>query len=193
GLANSSDVLAKRGYVLGQYSRFVRPDYYRIGVVTNQGSAMVSAFKDPVSSKFAIVAVNAPNLGFKQAFNLVRVGAVTNVTPCINSAALSLASQPSVSVTNSAFTYQLPAMSVVTFVGIVPPLSSPVFTSINSSANQVFLTFNGPAGPSYTLLTSTNLLYWQPLLVTNPPALPLTLVLTNPPAAQSFYRLQLGP
>ncbi|TAL04377.1 MAG: hypothetical protein EPO07_05195, partial [Verrucomicrobia bacterium] len=41
GIADSSDNLAKRGYVLGQFSRFVRPDFYRIGVITNFGTALV--------------------------------------------------------------------------------------------------------------------------------------------------------
>src|SRR4029077_2797477 len=101
GLTDGSDTLAKRGYVLGQYSRFVRPDYYRIGTVTNSGTVLVSAFKDPVTLKFAIVAINAGNGVVTQAFNLNMSNAsnVTAVTPWITSSTVSLASQSPVTVT----------------------------------------------------------------------------------------------
>jgi hypothetical protein len=53
---------------------------------------------------------------------------------------------------------------------------------------------NGPAGPDYTLLTSTNLVNWRGLLTTNSPLLPLTLVDPNSATnAASFYRIQIGP
>src|SRR5262245_27103105 len=117
GLASSTDVLAKRAYVVGQYSRFVRPDYYRIGVVTNSGTALVSAFKDPVSLKFAIVAVNASTNFVTQSFNLNNSPGVDSVTPWITSSSLSLASQSAVSIAGTAFSYDLPALSIVTFVG----------------------------------------------------------------------------
>ena len=57
-------------YVLGQYSRFVRPGYYRIGA-TNTGSALISAYKDTNSGNFAIVAVNTnTSTTINQTFNL---------------------------------------------------------------------------------------------------------------------------
>src|SRR5262249_25140220 len=98
GLANNSDVLAKRGYVLGQYSRFVRPDYYRISTVTNAGTALVSAFKDPIILKFAIVAINAAGTVVTQNFNLSSFPAVSSVAPWIPSSSQSLASLGGVSV-----------------------------------------------------------------------------------------------
>ena len=51
----------------------------------------------------------------------------------------------------------------------------------------------GPLGPDYTLLTSTNLVLWQMLLITNPAGVPFTLTDTNHGDAARFYRLQLGP
>ena len=51
-----------------------------------------------------------------QTFNLTHFTAAS-VTPWITSATLSLAPQAPVNVTNSSFTYEVPAMSVVTFVG----------------------------------------------------------------------------
>jgi glucuronoarabinoxylan endo-1,4-beta-xylanase len=287
GLASSNDVLAKRGYVLGQYSRFVRPDYVRIGVVTNSGTALVSAFKDPISLNFAIVAINSATNAVTQTFHLTNSSLVNTVTPWITSSTLSLASQAAVPVVNSSFGYDLPAMSVVTFVGqasnsppsltpvsdraihagvtlvitnsatdpdappqiltfnlvqgpanatlnasngvftwkpavgqanstnlvkvsvidngspnlsstnsftlTVLPLAQPVLASGIPGPGQLGLTIGGDLGPDYTLLTSTNLFNWQVLLVTNPPLLPMSLILPSGPAPQQFYRIQLGP
>jgi glucuronoarabinoxylan endo-1,4-beta-xylanase len=287
GLASSSDVLAKRGYVVGQYSRFIRPGYVRIGAITNQGTALVSAFKDPVSLNFAIVAINSATNAVTQVFNLTNFNPVSTVAVWLTTDTLSLSNQPAVAVTNSTFTYQLPPMSVATFVGqasnappviapvgnqtihagvtlvltnsatdpdaplqiltfslaqgptnatlnatngvftwrplvsqanstnqvkvsvadnglpslsstnsftiTVSPLNRPTFTSIGVGPTQVLLNVTGDTGPDYTLLTSTNLSTWQPLVTTNPPSLPLTLAVTNTPGHQRFYRIQLGP
>jgi hypothetical protein len=88
---------------------------------------------------------------------------------------------PSLSATNS-------------FTVTVNALARPVLGSIAASGGQVSLVVNGPAGPDYTLLTSTNLTGWQVLFTTNSPATPLMLVDTNLNAAPvRFYRIQLGP
>jgi hypothetical protein len=53
---------------------------------------------------------------------------------------------------------------------------------------------NGPAGPDYTLLSSTNLTNWQVLFTTNSPVTPITLIDTNFGAYSArFYYIQLGP
>jgi glucuronoarabinoxylan endo-1,4-beta-xylanase len=188
GLTDTNGVPAQRMYVLGQYSRFVRPGYYQIGV-SNNAATYISAYKDPNSGCFAIVAINSNPWDFVQTFNLNRFTA-TNVTPWITSGSLSLASQPAIGVTNSTFVYTLPAMSIVTFVGganiTIPTLA------INQIGSQIGLTFNGSAGWNYTLLTSTNLSNWQPLLVTNPAAMPVTWFDTNSISAARFYRVRLG-
>jgi glucuronoarabinoxylan endo-1,4-beta-xylanase len=192
GLASNADVLAKRGYVLGQYSRFVRPDYLRLGVVTNSGPALVSAFRHPLTASFAIVAVN-PNAGsVTQTFTLNNVSGVTNVTPWLTSATLSLASQPAVSLTNSVFAYQLPAMSVVTFVGQAVP-TPPTLAIQLVAPGQLRATFNGNVGPAYNLLATSNFTSWTTVLSTNPTALPITVSLGTTGAPQQFYRLQLTP
>jgi glucuronoarabinoxylan endo-1,4-beta-xylanase len=184
GLANPSDLLAKRAYVVGQYSRFVRPDFYRIGVITNLGLAMVSAYKDPGSSRFAIVAINSGGVPINQSFNLTNFGTVANVTPWITSATLSLASQASVTITNSAFTYQLPALSVVTFVGQALSNTPPVLASVSNltitaGANVTItnvasdldvpaqtLTFSLLAGPTNSVFNSSNGIFaWRPFMV----------------------------
>jgi glucuronoarabinoxylan endo-1,4-beta-xylanase len=118
GLCDTNWAPAKRMYTLGQYSRFVRPGYYRVGVNTGGGALQVSAFKDTNALNFAIVAVNANgNLDVKQTFNLANFPGAGTVTPWITSSSQSLAVQPNVAVSGGSFTYTIPAQSVVTFVG----------------------------------------------------------------------------
>jgi len=108
----------KRAYVSGQWSKFVRPGWSRIGVSYYFGPLQITAFKDPGSRSFAIIVVNTGSRAVHQTFSLN--GFSTNsVTPWITSARLSLAAQAPVSVNGPRFTYALPASSVTTFFGTV--------------------------------------------------------------------------
>ena len=108
---------AKRAYVAGQWSKFVRPGWHRIGVTTYFNSLLITAFKDPESRSFAIVVVNPSGGSVSQTF--VLSGFSTNsITPWITSAGLSLSSQPRILVNGKRFTYTLPESSVTTFSGI---------------------------------------------------------------------------
>ena len=117
GLMGPGDEPTKRMYVMGNFSKFVRPGYYRIGTSGSPVTGVsVSAYKDPGTGKFAIVVLNhnasAVTLGFQ--LN----GFVANsITPWVTSASLNLAQQPSITVGGSAFAATLPATSVTTFVG----------------------------------------------------------------------------
>ncbi len=291
GLLDASAAVTKRLFTFGQYSRFVRPNNYRINATSSLPSALISAYKDTNSQLFAIVVVNT-NLATDviQTINLTNFTATT-VTPWITSASLSLAPQTPVTLTNASFTYDVPAMSVVTFAGQgvvgqvntpptigavpnqtvnvgvtllvtntasdsdvpaqtltfsaanafpanavvnsnglfswrplvsqanttnviqiqvtdsgAPPLSAtnnfnvivnavtnPVVGPVNYSAGHVSLTVNGPLGPDYTLWTSTNLVNWQSLFITNSPPIPFTVTDTNSTDPERFYRFQIGP
>jgi glucuronoarabinoxylan endo-1,4-beta-xylanase len=133
GLIDTGAFPTKRLFTFGQYSRFVRPNNYRIDASSSQASVLVSAYKDTNSAAFAIVVVNTnPGTDVMETFNLTNFTAAT-VTPWITSGSLSLAPQTVVNVTNGSFTYTIPAMSVVTFVGQgiigqvnTPPMLSPV-------------------------------------------------------------------
>jgi glucuronoarabinoxylan endo-1,4-beta-xylanase len=160
GLTDASGNPAKRLYAVGQFSRFVRPNYYRIAANTNAGNALISAYKDSVSPGFAIVAINPGNAAIPQTFTLTNFTAVS-VTPWLTSSSASLAVQTSVLITNSTFTYQLPAMSVVTFVGqqalsnAAPQLKPIADQWINSGQTLVLTnTTLAPLAPSQTLTFS---------------------------------------
>lgn len=107
----------KRTYVMGQWSKFVRPGWCRIGV-SYSGPLQITAFKDPGNRSFAIVVVNSGSKAVPQTFSLNEFSA-ESVTPWVTSGTLSLAAQTPVSVGGPSFTYTLPASSVTTFSGTV--------------------------------------------------------------------------
>ena len=198
GLTDTSGNPAKRMYVLGNYSRFVRPGYYRIGV-SNNAFTSISAYKDTNSGNFAIVAINSSFTNVTQIFNLANFTA-GSVTPWITSSNLSLASQPAVNVTNASFTYALPAVSVVTFVGQGYVASSNITISSTSriaSGPSFVLTWNSTVGATYSVL-KTNvldgpLINW-PVMVTGYPAGgaaggPLSYTDATATVSPAFYRV----
>jgi glucosylceramidase len=149
GLCDANWMPAKRMYTLGNFSRFVRPGYFRIGSTDNAPTAVLtSAYKDPDSYKFAVVAINQYGRTLHATFNLNGFPWVSSVTPWVTSDTFSLADQPTVTVTNSSFTYDLPAMSVVTFVGqAAKPATSLSTTSVAE---------NQPTGTSVGTFSTTN-------------------------------------
>lgn len=191
GLVNAAGVPQPRGFVMAQFSRFVRPGFQRVGV-TNTAADSVSAYKG-ANGAFAIVVVNTNSTDVAQTFSLTNCAVTNTVTPWVTSSNLSLAVQAAVFVTNSSFTYTVPAMSVVTFAGQISN-GPPVIHSISLAGGKVHLSVSGPTNYDYTLKTSTNLVSWQALLTTNLPVVPTTLVDTNLATNTArFYRLQLGP
>ncbi len=105
---------AKRAYVTGQWSRFVRPGWRRIGV-RNSSPVRISAFKDSAGTSFAIVVINANWLPVRQTFELK--GLITNsVIPWVTSSWVSLAQERPIAVRANRFKYTLSARSVTTFV-----------------------------------------------------------------------------
>ena len=76
----------------------------------------------------------------------------------------------------------------------VNPVSAPVVSSVTPNGGKLDLVVNGPSGPDYTLLTSTNLSNWQPVFTALSPTPPVILSDTNYPNGPArFYRIQLGP
>jgi len=156
GLTDESGNPAKRMYALGNYSLFVRPDFYRIGV-SNNAFTSISAYKSTNSGAFAIVAINTSSTTVTQTFNLANFNA-SSVVPWITSGTLSLSNQPAVAVANSAFAYALPALSVVTFVGqanVTP--SNIALTGAVFHENAFVLTWNSIAGGTYSVLRTNAL------------------------------------
>jgi glucuronoarabinoxylan endo-1,4-beta-xylanase len=117
GLMESSGTVTKRLYMMGNYSKFVRPGFYRIdATATPQNGVSVSAYKNSTSRALVIVVINQNNSGVSQSFSL-NGATVSRVTPWITSASFDLVQQSDVPVTGGSFVYSLPAASITSFVG----------------------------------------------------------------------------
>jgi glucuronoarabinoxylan endo-1,4-beta-xylanase len=178
-LTDSNASPTKRMFALGQFSRFVRPNYYRIAA-NNNGLALVSAYKDSLSPAYAIVAINPNTTNIVQTFSLTNFPEASVLTPWITTSNLSLAPQSSIAVTNSSFTYMLPALSIVTFAGMAtnyPPTLSPIQNQtvnpgvtvlLTNLASDVYappqtLTFNLLNAPTGASLNASNGIFsWRP-------------------------------
>jgi glucuronoarabinoxylan endo-1,4-beta-xylanase len=116
--------VAKRAYVLGNYSKFVRPGFYRIDATpTTQAGVSVSAYRNSSTGVIVIVAINNNGGGVSETFTLN--GKIpASVTPWITCTSLDLVQQADVPVSGDSFSYNLPGSSVTTFVvntGVAPP------------------------------------------------------------------------
>ncbi len=109
-----------KAFALGNYSKFIRPGYYRMGATAAPTSGVqVSAFKNTnnsTPSKIVFVAINNNSSATSQTFSLNGLN-VTSVTPWRTDASTNLVAQAAVSVSGNSFTYSLPARSIVSFVG----------------------------------------------------------------------------
>jgi glucuronoarabinoxylan endo-1,4-beta-xylanase len=115
-LISTSGVVTKRLYMMGNYSKFVRPGSYRLAATAApQAGVSVSAYKNSATAALVIVVINQNAQNVSQAFTL-NGATVSSVTPWITSASLDLAVQPSVPVTGGSFTYTLPGQSITSFV-----------------------------------------------------------------------------
>lgn len=171
GLTDMAGNPAKRMYVLGNYSRFVRPGYYRIGATNDSPDVLVSAYKDPASGTFAIVAANTSSSVSTETFTFTNFTADA-VTPWITSDSASLVSNAPVAIVNSSFSYTFPALSVVTFVGQYPnqpPTLMPVLDQTVDAGFTVVITNQAvdpnvpPLDLSFSLLSAPNKATLTPL------------------------------
>jgi glucuronoarabinoxylan endo-1,4-beta-xylanase len=202
GLMTENGGPTKRMFTVGQFSRFVRPGYVRIGANAGGGNLLVTAFKATNSQNFAIVAINTNlNIDVTQTFNLANVLGVSAVTPWMTSSSNSLAQLLPVAVSGSSFTYTVPAQSVVTFVGqgnAAPSSISISGAAYLSSGHSFVLTWNSTAGATYSVL-KTNVLgaaaaNWPVLVTGYPPGGAaggsLSYTDTTATVGPAFYRIR---
>ncbi len=108
--------VSKRLWVLGNYSRFVRPGWQRIvATKTPVDNVYISAFKGPANGEFAVVAVNKSSADKK--LTLVFDGfSAPAVTPYRTSADQNIAKLDDISVSGP-LAVTLPGKTVTTFTG----------------------------------------------------------------------------
>ena len=103
----------KRGYAFGNWSKFVRPGFQRIGATANTSEGVLAeAYRD--TTHLAIIAINPNATTVTQKF-ILDGNTFGTLTPWVTSADDSLAAKGPITATDD-FSFDLPAHSVVTFV-----------------------------------------------------------------------------
>ncbi len=106
--------VSKRGYVMSQFARFVRPGYFRVYATQRpQNQIYVTAYKG--DSSVVIVAINLRSSPVDQEF-VLRDGEVSAFTPYVTSMTENSARKGDIITRAGRFTASLPASSVTTFV-----------------------------------------------------------------------------
>jgi len=113
--AMSSSPLNKRYYVLGNYSKFVRPGYTAIEVGGNESAdVLLSAFKGTDAT--VIVAVNKGSTATSVPIRFSGGTAPASCTPNVTSATDNLTAGTAVAIMGGALNAMLPSMTVTSFV-----------------------------------------------------------------------------
>lgn len=106
--------ISKRGYMMAQYSKYVRPGAYRVSCTDSTANGIqISAYKN-TDGTVAIVAINGNNSATSQNFQ-ISGETVTQVNSIRSSGSENLV-KSSVSNSGNSFTANLPGQSVTTFV-----------------------------------------------------------------------------
>ena len=110
---SSSYYVNKRAYVLGQFSRFVKPGYRRVASIKDAAGLYVVAFKNPADNKVVTVVVNDNDYDTLSSVS----GIQTSTVSVYNTSALNDLTQLSdVTASGGTFDYTFPTKSVTTFV-----------------------------------------------------------------------------
>ncbi len=114
--------VSKRGYVMSQYARFIRPGFFRVNATANpQANVYVTAYKD--SSKIVIVAINNNLSTVEQTFTLQKEGGVNAALfiPYVTSETKNCLQGSNINLNNNSLTVVLDASSITTFVSEATP------------------------------------------------------------------------
>lgn len=132
GFIKENGQVSKRGHIMAQYARYVRPDYKRIGATEKPYSDVsVSAFKGP-NNKIVMVVVNTGTAS--RSLNLtLQHTSVANLVKYSTSATLNVAYGGTTRVNNGLANVIVEPQSVTTFVSEGTASSSLSSSSIKSS------------------------------------------------------------
>jgi glucuronoarabinoxylan endo-1,4-beta-xylanase len=119
GLYDSNGNASKRLYVLGNFSKFVRPGYTRIASTANPATNVyTTAYTSSTAGRFVIVASNNNNVASSVTFNLTGFTSTGAVTIWVTDPNNNLVNSGTIAPTGGvSFVYSMPVSSVVSFVG----------------------------------------------------------------------------
>jgi glucuronoarabinoxylan endo-1,4-beta-xylanase len=115
GPIDDNGARTKRGCVMAQFARWVRPGFVRVNATYNPNPGVyVSAYKS--GSKVVIVAVNNSANSVNQTFSVTGGAAPATFNRYRTSAGEDLATLSAISVSGGSFTTSLPGQSITSFV-----------------------------------------------------------------------------
>jgi glucuronoarabinoxylan endo-1,4-beta-xylanase len=107
----------KRPYALGNFSKFVRPGYVRVGISGVPTAVQIVPFVNPTDGTLAIVALNSGTSAQQVSFFVSGSSWPSAVTPHVTSESSNLEAGTAISVSGARFSSSLAAKSITTFVG----------------------------------------------------------------------------
>ncbi|RGA00758.1 cellulose-binding protein [Microbispora triticiradicis] len=106
--------LSKRGAIMAQFARFVRPGYVRIDATANPATNVyVSAYRS--GNTVVIVAINKNTSAVSQQFSVAGAGSA-GVSSWVTDGSRNVAPQAATTMSNGSLTVTLPARSMTTYV-----------------------------------------------------------------------------
>ncbi|MBK7106511.1 MAG: T9SS type A sorting domain-containing protein [Ignavibacteriae bacterium] len=110
--------VTKKGYVMSQYAKYIRPGFVRVESSTSpmNSTIMVSAYKDSESDKIVIVAINNSTAATEQNFRIRGVGEISLLIPITTSGSKNCESGTELTVTDGNFKYNMEPQSITTFI-----------------------------------------------------------------------------
>ncbi|MBE3008441.1 cellulose binding domain-containing protein [Microbispora sp. NEAU-D428] len=150
--------ISKRGAIMAQFARFVRPGYVRIDATANPApNVYVSAYRS--GNTVVIVAINKGTSAVSQQFTVANAGSA-GVSSWLTDASRNVAPQAATSMSNGSLTVTLPARSMTTFVTSLSGGSSPSPSPILSPSPSPTPSPSGGTGTgprvAYTMSTWNN-------------------------------------
>jgi glucuronoarabinoxylan endo-1,4-beta-xylanase len=145
-LITSKGKILKKGYIMAQFSKFIRPGYYRVETTNNpQPDVYICAFS---GDKKIIVAINRSTISKNQQFDLQN-DSVMWVSKYTTSETKSLSDEGTIDVTERSFSTVLDPGSITTFVSTNQP-SVMIINNLNKFSFQIY---PNPSEPGYFSLT----------------------------------------
>ena len=114
GPIGQDGLVTKRGYIISQFARFIRPGSVRLGTTQNsKPDVLISAYKN--GNKKIIVVINKRSEDVKQKIN-VNDAVLGDVIPYTTTSVKNAEQGTKLTVSGNAFTYTIPSNSIITFV-----------------------------------------------------------------------------
>ncbi|MGD0339115.1 MAG: T9SS type A sorting domain-containing protein [Bacteroidota bacterium] len=153
GPISENGIVTKRGYVMSQYSRFIRPGFVRVyATYPPRTLVYMTAYKS--DSQLIIVVVNTGSSSIAQTFRIQNLAGGTAVlTPYVTSATKNCNQESDITASDGSFTTTLDGSSVTTFVaeGISTGINVPAIPQTTKLSQNYPNPFNPTTRIAYTI------------------------------------------